>query len=302
MIRPSAPARLSALALVAALALGAAPQAGHAQGLFAPQAYVNERVVTTFEVEQRSRMLQLFGTQGNVRAQALQGLIDDRLRESAAFAVGIAVTEDAVRAGMEEFASRANLSATEFVTILNRSGVATESFRDFVLAGLLWRELVRTRFLSRAQITDAEIDRALTQASRTDSSGTVVEYAQFFIPEGPNAPAEAARVASRLDSCDDLYGVARGLPEERLLRESRRLAEVPAEIGRELARLDDGEVSTSMVRGGARVVLMLCGRTPVAAEGVDREAIREQLRNQRLASYADGYLEELRADAIIRTP
>ncbi|QYK40062.1 MAG: peptidylprolyl isomerase [Paracoccaceae bacterium] len=396
------------LALATTIAALGLPGTAAAQGLFSPRMIVNEQAITGFEVDQRARMLQLFGAPGDVAEQALNGLIEDRLRRGAALSLGLAVGEDQIRAGMEEFAGRANLTAEEFVTILNRAGVATETFRDFVLAGLLWREVVRARFLARAQITEAEIDRAIGQTSgatavrvllseivlpappggeaqaralarrlrgearseaafaaaarRYSAAGSaanggaldwrpvsalpptlaaavlglapgqvsepidvdggialfqlrgleqsqsgapvsmVVEYAQFLIPEGPNAPAEAAKVRTRVDTCDDLYGVARGLPPERLIRESRTMSEIPNDIGLELARLDAGEVSTSLVRAGVRVVLMLCGRTPQVDAAPSREAIRNELRNQRLASYADGYLEELRADAIIRTP
>jgi len=44
---------------------------------------------------------------------------------------------------------------------------------------------------------------------------------------------------------------------------------------------------------------MLCGRTTELPEG-GREEIRQALFTQRLESYASGYLEELRAGAIIR--
>ncbi|MFN3970621.1 MAG: hypothetical protein ACK4L4_04495 [Gemmobacter sp.] len=271
-----------------------------AQGLFAPRVIINEKVVTNYEVDQRFRMLTLFGAAGDLREQALQGLIDDRLREGAAATLGLTASDEDIRAGMEEFASRANLTGEQFIIALGSGGVAAETFRDFVRAGLLWREVVRARFLPRAQITETEIDRALAQA--VGSGTAVVEYAMFLLPEGPTAPAEAERVRGRVDTCDDLYAVAKGLPPERLIRESRTTGELPQDIGRELARLDAGEISTALVRGGARVVLMLCGRTPQMVEAPNREAIREALRNQRLAAYADGYLEELRADAIIRTP
>jgi peptidyl-prolyl cis-trans isomerase SurA len=142
----------------------------------------------------------------------------------------------------------------------------------------------------------------LRGSDRGGSAVSVVDYAQYLLPEGPQALAEAERIRDRVDSCDDLYGVARGQPPERLLRETRPLAQVPQDIAGELARLDAGEVSTALVRGGARVVLMLCGRDQQAVESISREAVREQLLNRRLAALADGYLEELRADAIIVRP
>ena len=75
----------------------------------------------------------------------------------------------------------------------------------------------------------------------------------------------------------------------------------PRDIALELAKLDKGEVSTNLTRAGGQtlVFLMLCGRTPVLAEDQDRDSIRLQLRAQRLQSYAEGYLAQLKADARI---
>jgi peptidyl-prolyl cis-trans isomerase SurA len=122
--------------------------------------------VTNYEYDQRLSMLTLFGTQGDVEAEALQGLIDDRLRVFAAEQVGIKVTPEGLEAGMTEFAGRANLSLEEFLAALAQGGVEPESLRDFVEAGLLWREYVRALYAGTITITPAEIDRALAADTR----------------------------------------------------------------------------------------------------------------------------------------
>ena len=66
-----------------------------------------------------------------------------------------------------------------------------------------------------------------------------------------------------------------------------------------LATLDANEVSTSVRRGSTQLLVMLCGRTTEASEAIDRAQIRRQLVNQRIESYATGYLAELRSDAQI---
>lgn len=133
-----------------------------------------------------------------------------------------------------------------------------------------------------------------------------IDYAEFLIPGGqaPAARAEAARVRARVDGCDDLYAVAKGLPPERLLRETRPQGQIPADVALELSRLDPGESSTALMRGNALVFLMLCARTPLAedAEAPTRDEVRTRLLNERLNGYSENYLAELRADAIIRTP
>ncbi len=84
-------------------------------------------------------------------------------------------------------------------------------------------------------------------------------------------------------------------------RGSKAPADIPADIALELSKMDPGEISTTLTRanGQTLVVLMLCGRTPELAEEVDRAELSLGLQNQRLASYSDGYLAQLRADARI---
>lgn len=402
------------MGLAVALALGlVAPGIAAAQqgGPFAPRMIVNDKAITNYELDQRIRFMRLLGNPPDVERLAMEGLIDDRLRLAEAQRLGITVTPEQIKAGMEEFAARANLSAEQFVTAIGQAGVAAETFRDFVEAGQAWREVVRSRFGPRAQITEAEIDRALAITSprtaaagaqvllseivlRADTpelrsealrlarelSGSIrdeagfaaaarrysvarsrseggrmgwvplsnlpeglasqvlalgpgevsdpvelpnavalfqlrairegasaapdavsVEYARLLIPGG--SLAEAMRVRARVDTCDDLYGIARGLPEDRLTREVKPVSEVPRDVALELARLDEGEISYGLSRPDMAVVLMLCARTPdLGEEGADRETVRRQLVNQRLGGYAQSYLAELRADAIIREP
>jgi peptidyl-prolyl cis-trans isomerase SurA len=44
---------------------------------------------------------------------------------------------------------------------------------------------------------------------------------------------------------------------------------------------------------------MLCGRTAQLDEELSREDVAQALRNQRLQSFAESYLAQLRADATI---
>jgi peptidyl-prolyl cis-trans isomerase SurA len=131
------------------------------------------------------------------------------------------------------------------------------------------------------------------------TEGTWVDYAQLLVPEGANAEAELAAARAAAATCDDLYTVAKGLPEDRLLRESQPQSAVGGDIGAVLATLDAGETSTRISRNGWRVLVMLCSRGPAPDLQPEREVVREQLLNQRLSALADIYLEELRSEAII---
>jgi peptidyl-prolyl cis-trans isomerase SurA len=140
--------------------------------------------------------------------------------------------------------------------------------------------------------------RGLDETGFVTPEVTAVEYAQVLIPGGQSAEAqaEAAALRDELDTCDDLYGVRPGGFE----MVSLPIGDVPGDISLELARLDANEISTALTRGeGSQLLfLMLCGRATELPEG-GRDQVRAVLFQQRMESYAAGYLAELRADAII---
>jgi peptidyl-prolyl cis-trans isomerase SurA len=180
------------------LALGVAlPGLAVAQGNpFAPVLRVGDRVITQYELTQRVLFLGVLNAPGDVTTLAMEGLIEDRLRQAAAEAAGIEITADAVTAGMEEFASRANLTAAELIEALAPGGVDAETFRDFVEAGITWREVIRQKYAGRIQVTEAEIDRAI--AAGVAAGGEVrVLLLELVIPTDGNAAAALA-LANRL--------------------------------------------------------------------------------------------------------
>ena len=367
---------------------------------FSPRLYVNDKVISNYEVSQRVLFLQLLRAPGDPEEEAITALIEDRLRNAEAKRLDLTLTAEAVLAGMTEFASRANLTAEQFIEALGQAGVSPETFRDFVSAGLIWRDVVRAKFAGKVTISEAEIDRAIARskqattarlllsevvipgenglaiveklkrenATLTAFSAAATRYSKapsaenggaldwlplanlpsevraavmalekgkisdpvrvpggiavFFLRDIAQDPTEdlapisvkyaqylvandagaAADLRAQVDVCDDLYAVARGQPADRLSVDTVPLAQVPADIGAELALLDPGESSTALMRGPWRVFLMLCSRTPVQELAPQRDDIRTQLINQRLGGYAERYLSELRAEAIIREP
>ncbi|PIE14604.1 MAG: peptidylprolyl isomerase [Rhodobacterales bacterium] len=397
-----------ALALTLGMTATSAPAPVAAQNLFAPAIRVNDLVITRYELEQRARMLKLFNAPGDPAKLARKQLIEERLKLDAARSLGLQVTEDEVLAGMEEFAGRANMNTEQFLRALEGAGVSAETFRAFVEAGVSWRLLVRARFSRQVEITENDVERALSsnraagvevliseiimplrsprqrpaiearareiseltstsafsaQARRYSASPTrgrggrlnwmpitqlpptlqplilglapgqvtdplplqgavalfqlrdiregkraqpeysAIEYAAYYIHGGhtPEGLAVAARLRKTVDTCDDLYGVAKGQPEEVLERGSKAPGDIPTDIALELAKLDKHEVSTALTRanGQTLVFLMLCGRSTKVSEDVDRDQVSMGLRNRRLESYAKGYLEQLRAEARI---
>jgi len=130
-----------------------------------------------------------------------------------------------------------------------------------------------------------------------------IDYAAYYLPGGlsPETLRRAADLKEKVDTCDDLYGIAKGQPPEVLDRVDASPSEIPRDIALELAKLDPNEVSTTLTRnnGQTLVFLMLCGRTRDLGENTSREDVANALTQQRLQAFADSLLEQLRADATI---
>jgi hypothetical protein len=273
-----------------------------AQSTFSVAARVNDDIVTNYEIQQRRRFLTLLNAPAEVIGQVRETLVNERLQNQAAERFGVAASPEEIEGGVAEFAARVNMGPEQFINALGQNGVAPQTLRDFVTAGINWRNVVRARFGPSAQVTEDEIDRAIARESGSAGPDVAaVDYATIPIVGGRNADAlaRAQGLRNRVDTCDDLYGVRPDGFERQVLPPS----EIPADIASALSRLDPNEMSFDITRGGGSLLLvtMLCGRSTEVPEGA-RDQVRERLFQQRMAAYASGFLEELRAEAIISYP
>ncbi|MEM1004491.1 MAG: peptidylprolyl isomerase [Pseudomonadota bacterium] len=393
--------------VLAAVAFSLAGVQANAQSLFSPAIRVNQDIVTWYELEQRIQFLNALGIPGGSEDEVRQELIDDRLRKQAMQQAGIAAAPEDVQAGIDEFAARGRLTTDQFLQLLGNEGVDPETVRDFVANQLAWREYISARYLSQANPTEDEINRALGQsgggglqvllseiiipvnpqtlaqtellaeeianlqgvdafsaaaaqysAADTRNNGgrldwlnlsnlppalqpvvlrlkdgeitdpvslpnaialfqlrglrevatgapsfSKIDYATYYLPGGRSAEtlAAAARLKEEIDTCDDLYGVAKDQPPEVLERVDASPSEIPRDIAVELAKLDPNEVSTTLTRnnGQTLVFLMLCNRTRDLGEETTRADVANALTQQRLQAFSASLLEQLRADATI---
>ncbi len=404
---------ISRILLAVTLGLFLLPLAAMSKGLFTPVAYVNDSAITNYELQQRMLLLDALRTTGDLKEEAMNRLINERLQLAASARAGISLTAEEIAAGVEEFAERVELTGEQFFAQLAAEGVAADSFRDFVKAGIAWRKLVRAKFAGKTVVSDVDIDRAIgmngttgsarvliseiflptntpentavslelapqiaqlrsvaefSDAARRFSAGPsrtrggvvpdwvpignlpanirtalltmtpgevtepieipnalalfqlralqetsapagnnpAIDFAAYYISGGRSELAlkRAAEVRAQVNTCDDLYGVAKGQPPESLDRDTLPLAEIPQDVALELAKLDAGEISTALTRanGETLVFLMLCSRSRDLDLEVSRDVVRLNLTNQILADLADRYLDELRANAAIRLP
>lgn len=243
--------------MIVVLALGPLGRAAAQSDGFAPAAHVDARVISQYEFKQRVLLMTLLRQPGDISAMSMSTLIDDALRRVAARKLDLAVSPDEIEAGMTEFAGRANLPLDEFLKALAEGGVERETLRDFVEAGLLWRAVVRTKFLGATRISDAEIDRAIGAGAGSGGERRVL-LSEIVLPTGgdTNAMALAQRLKLTATTARTFAMAAQNYSKAATARSGGELGWIgasalpPAVAGRILA-LKVGEVSEPIAVAGA---------------------------------------------------
>ena len=166
------------------------------QSLFDSVISVDRAAITKYELDQRIRFFELLKPSNNVEDEARNSLIEDRLKIAAARRADIQLTPEALMAAMSDFAKNSNNNLNQLLDDLAQDGVDEQTFRDYVEAGITWRQLVRGRFASRANPTEAEIDRALASAGA--QGGIQVLLTEIVLPAPPDQMVAARKIANRL--------------------------------------------------------------------------------------------------------
>lgn len=190
----------SALAAAALVTLGLAPVS--AQSQFSPVVRVDGMVITSFELAERQKFLTLLRAPGDVRALATDQLINEKIQLREAAIAGIVANEEAIKAGMEEFAQRGNLDAEQFIQLLGQAGIDPSTFREFVTAGIVWRDFVRAELMPRVSISKAAIASAMAEAEA--EPGIRVLLSEIVLPAADPASRKASMArAQRLTGLDE---------------------------------------------------------------------------------------------------
>ncbi len=145
--------------------------------------------------------------------------------------------------------------------------------------------------------------RGLREVSTGAPRYSKIDYAIYNLPGGRSQEtlARAAKLREEIDTCDDLYGIAKDQPAQVLQRIEASPSEIPRDVALELAKLDLNEISTALTGNNGQTLkfLMLCTRTLDRGEETSRVDVANALTQQRLEAFSESLLEQLRADATI---
>lgn len=246
-------------------------------------AIVNDKVITTYDVAQRLRLLLVSGggqiptsAIPQLQQRALRELVEEKLKFADGEKWKVDVEAAELDAELAEIAGQSGLSLTQFTQALSSQGVDVGGLRDQIRAQMTWQRIISGRFRSRVKVSDKEIDDQLDRL-RNDATKEQFLISEICIPVPDPQDAQQyyegglqliaqmrrgvpfAAVAQRFSACSsaatggDLGWV--------------RAGELPKELDEAVRALPPGAVTNPIPSEGAFVILALRDKREAASAG-----------------------------------
>lgn len=270
---------------------------------------VNDEPITDYEIAQRTRLIQATSGGQAGRAQAVDELIEEKLKMQAARRLGIAVSESELSQAFNQIASQVNLSPSQFSQALGQIGVDPETLRSRLRADLAWRDIVRQQLRQEINVRDRDVEALLTERGEA-ATGTSIELTmrqiQFVIPSNSSQDfvrrrqQEANQFRAQFTGCDTARDLAANYRDAVVRSEIRRTSnDLPPQMRETLVNLSEGEVSPPQVTEEAVELIAVCERREVQDMEAARSEIQDSMVNEQGERLARRLMIDLKQAAII---
>jgi peptidyl-prolyl cis-trans isomerase SurA len=297
--------RLLLCAAVAATAAFAMTDLARAQAVVV----VNGDPVTQFDVEQRTKLIQLSFHKTPTRSEVVEELIDEKLKIQLVKRFLIDNIDKDVDAAYANMARRMHVAPKDFTENLAKEGIKLETLKSRIKADLIWGQMIRGRYQSSFQFSDREVNERLQAKNPNDANVVGYDYTLrpilFVVPHGSPPAAfearskEAEALRARFQSCNEGVVLARGLRYVAVRPQVvKGSAELPAQLREVLDKTELGRLTAPETTTQGVEVYAVCGKRQSDNAPAKKE-IRDELYNETFKTLSKKYLKELHDQAMI---
>jgi peptidyl-prolyl cis-trans isomerase SurA len=304
---------LRRLVLGIALALGAALTATGGAEAQLVAVIVNGDPITNYDVEQRTKLIQLSTHKSPPRKEVLEELIEEKLKIQLLRRYNIEGIDKDVDNAFANMARRMRATPKQFTENLAREGIVADTIKSRIKGELIWSQVIRGRFQSSFQFSEKDV-LARLETQRGDGGAApsighdyTLRPILFVVPRGsPRSTFEERRKEAeafrgRFQSCEQGIPIARALPyvavRPPVVKSSAELAPALREI---LEKTELGGVTAPEITLQGVEIYALCGKKQSDAEkDPAKREVREQMFKEQFDALSKRFMSELRSQAMI---
>jgi peptidyl-prolyl cis-trans isomerase SurA len=298
--------RLAAVAAVC-IAAGASTPVSAQQVLV----MVNGEPITSYDVDQRSRFVQISTHKTPARQQIIDELINEKLKVQVLKRYKLEITDKEVEDAFANMGRNMRMTPQQLTQALAQANVDANTLKSRIRSDLAWQQIVRGRFQQSLQVRDKDVLDALAsrKADEKEQDAAGFEYMVrpiLFMVTNKTATdietrkREAEALRARFNNCDE------GLPFARALRNvvvrdqvKRTSADLPPALRKIRDDTPVGRLTNPEVTQQGIEVFALCSRKETTIETAAKRQIRETLFAEKFQEQSKRYIQELRRGAMI---
>jgi peptidyl-prolyl cis-trans isomerase SurA len=213
-------------------------------------------------------------TRQRISSQVLRGLIDERLQMQEAKRLNITVSKEEVDQALARIEQQNNMPKGGLDEYLAKVGVSKASLVDQLTASQSWSKLVRNRLMQEVTVSDEEINEAMARL-KDEADVPQNRVSEIFLAvdnpsQEPDVKQLADRLVEQIRSGVKFDAVARQFSQSPTAAVGGDLgyvtaAQLPAELGDTLKKMNPGEMSYPVHTGGGYYILYLVDRKTLGA-------------------------------------
>jgi peptidyl-prolyl cis-trans isomerase SurA len=240
-----------------------------------------------------------------LRKNALEELIEERLKMQEAKRLNIVVDEKDVNDVVKNLAQRNNKTEKEFTEQLGAMGIEVNSFKSRFRANMSWAEVVRRRFGHQVNVNQREVEKFMSQGPKgQDEVELQISRIVLSMPVEQRAMAqrleEAEAIRRDFKACSGMSALAARVKGARFEDLGvRKPAQVAEPFRTFLLNAKEGEMVPANPGVAGIELYALCQRRVTTADEQKRNEASSELRQKEFELLAKRHLKDLRQDAHI---
>lgn len=265
---------------------------------------VNGQAITDHEIAQRQRLLTLSaGGRAASRTQAVDELIDERLKLQEARRQNVTIPDSQVEQAITNIAQRTRLTVDQFSRALGQRGVQLNTLRTRLRADMAWQQVMQTRAQRTIRIRDQDVIDAIRRRGQDPDRLQAFEYqlvqvVVFGTSADRRRSAESLRGA--ISGCDTLRDRVRNVRDAAARDPVRRVnQELPEQMRTILDNTTIGRATPIQQTERGFEFAVVCERRPVPGREAVSAQVRQELMGQEVETASRTFLTQLRERAVI---
>jgi peptidyl-prolyl cis-trans isomerase SurA len=291
-------------------------------------ATVNDIPITSFDIDQRLRLLEILGRKqegDNARRRALHMMIDEVIKIAEGTKYKVKPTDKEIDAQMGRVAKGLNTDAAGLQAKLQSQGIAIASLKQYVAAQISFARILGGKYQFKAKVEPAEVDKKFEEVKRdleqkvsafmNDPRMKAVQVytiLEIDLPvEGDDSmllqarAVEAAQLIKNFKGCSTAREAASGIFNVKIRKPVDAVAaKIPKPMKQALDKVGPGK-AMGPARGPKGIqIIGFCGKRTIQPpkpkyELPTRQQVEAAVSNEKYGAAEEKYMNIMRKTALI---